>query len=95
MFVRYVTGFVAFPGGYGTLDEIFEALVLEQTDKVWDFPVVLVGTAFWGGLYEWISERLIADGMIAADDSRLLILTDDPDDVVHAAIRGMSLQEMH
>src|SRR4051794_40149474 len=68
MFVRYVTGFVAFPGGYGTLDEVFEALVLEQTDKVWDFPVVLVGTDFWDGLVSWIRGRLVEDELISADD---------------------------
>ena len=77
MFVRYATAFVVMPGGFGTLDELFEALVLEQVDKIRDFPVVLVGTAFWSGLAEWVGQRLLEDGMIAGRDRSLLHVTDD------------------
>ena len=82
MFVRYATGFVVMPGGFGTLDELFEALVLIQTHKVRHFPIVLVGTSFWRGLLDWIHERLVADELISADDPKLLSLTDDPAEVV-------------
>ena len=78
MFVRYASGFVAFPGGFGTLDETFEALTLIQTGKVRHFPVVLVGTDYWGGLIDWIHERLLAEGKIAAADLDLICVTDDP-----------------
>jgi len=82
MFVRYASGFVVFPGGFGTLDEAFEALTLEQTDKVFDFPVVLVGTEFWGGLVDWIKEHLLDGGKISPGDIDLLTVTDDLDEVV-------------
>ena len=81
MFVRYASGFVVFPGGFGTLDETFEALTLIQTGKIRHFPVVLVGTDYWGGLVDWIRERLVAEGKIAAEDLDLICLTDDPLDV--------------
>jgi uncharacterized protein (TIGR00730 family) len=82
MFVRYAAGFVVFPGGYGTLDELFEALVLIQTGKIRHFPVVLVGTDYWRGLLHWIRERMLAEGMIDPVDVELVQLTDDPDEVV-------------
>jgi uncharacterized protein (TIGR00730 family) len=78
MFVRYASGFVVFPGGFGTLDETFEALTLIQTGKIRHFPVVLVGTDYWGGLVDWIRERLVTEGKIAPRDLDLLCLTDDP-----------------
>ena len=81
MFVRYASGFVVFPGGFGTLDETFEALTLIQTGKIRHFPVVLVGTDYWGGLVDWIRERLVAEGKIAPQDLDLLRVTDDPLDV--------------
>lgn len=81
IFVRYSTGFVVVPGGYGTLDELFEALVLVQTQKIERFPIVLVGRAFWGPLVDWVRDRLVADALIAADDVGLLHLTDDPAEV--------------
>jgi uncharacterized protein (TIGR00730 family) len=93
MFVRYATAFVVLPGGFGTLDEMFEALVLEQVDKIRDFPIILVGTAFWGGLVDWIRDRLLAEGMIAERDARLLMVTDDPDDVARAVCRARDVQE--
>jgi uncharacterized protein (TIGR00730 family) len=93
MFVRYATAFVVMPGGFGTLDELFEALVLEQVDKIRDFPIVLVGTEFWGGLLAWVSDRLVADGVIDADDPELLRVTDDPEEVVRIVCAARDRQE--
>src|SRR5215204_608244 len=78
MFVRYASGFVVFPGGFGTLDETFEALTLIQTGKIRHFPVVLVGSDYWGGLVDWIRDRLVGDGKVSAQDLDLICLTDDP-----------------
>jgi uncharacterized protein (TIGR00730 family) len=82
MFVRYATAFVVFPGGFGTLDELFEALLLIQTRKIRSFPVVLVGTAWWSGLIAWMRERLAGEAMISPGDLDLMRCTDDPDEVV-------------
>jgi uncharacterized protein (TIGR00730 family) len=82
MFVKYARGFVVLPGGFGTLDEMFEALTLVQTGKITSFPVVLVGTSFWSGLLDWCRDQLVATGKIAAVDLDLVELTDDPDEVV-------------
>ena len=68
MFVKYACGFVGLPGGFGTLDEIFEALTLKQTGKIHDFPVVLFGSAFWGGLVDWVRDRVLAEGMVGESD---------------------------
>ncbi len=76
MFMKYAEGFALFPGGFGTLDELFEALVLIQTGKVKRFPVVLIGSDYWRGLVDWIKQRALAEGKIAADDLRLLTVTD-------------------
>jgi uncharacterized protein (TIGR00730 family) len=78
MFVRYASGFVVFPGGFGTLDETFEALTLIQTGKVRHFPVVLVGSDYWGGLVDWIRARLVSEGKISPHDLDLMHMTDDP-----------------
>jgi uncharacterized protein (TIGR00730 family) len=80
--VKASEGFVLFPGGFGTLDEMFEALTLIQTDKVLDFPVVLFDSAYWGGLVEWLHERPLAEGMISPADEQMLFLTDDPGEAV-------------
>jgi uncharacterized protein (TIGR00730 family) len=82
MFVKYADAFVILPGGFGTLDELFEALTLIQTGKVRDFPVVLVGTHYWEGLIAWMREVQLPAGAITAHDIELLKLTDDPDEVV-------------
>ncbi|HEV2062727.1 MAG TPA: TIGR00730 family Rossman fold protein [Solirubrobacteraceae bacterium] len=82
MFVRYSGAFVVLPGGFGTLDELFEALTLIQTGKIRFFPVILVGSAFWSDLVGWLRDRLIADGNISADDLGLLRVTDSADEVV-------------
>lgn len=84
MFVKYAQAFVVMPGGFGTLDELFEALTLIQTGKSTLYPIVMVGTEFWGGLFGWIRERLLAEGMIAEKDLGLVKLVDTPDEVVEA-----------
>ena len=78
MFVRYASSFVVFPGGFGTLDEMFEALTLIQTGKIRHFPVLLVGTAYWQGLVDWIRERLAGEGKISPGDLDLFEVTDEP-----------------
>jgi uncharacterized protein (TIGR00730 family) len=82
MFVKYADGFVILPGGFGTMDELFEALTLIQTGKVRHFPVVLVGTEYWSGLLDWVRGTLIPDQAVSAADLGLLQVTDDPDEVV-------------
>jgi predicted Rossmann-fold nucleotide-binding protein len=76
---------VIFPGGFGTLDELFESLTLIQTDKVREFPVSLIGLEYWGGLIEWIAERPLNEGMISPEDVNLLNLTDDVAEAVELA----------
>lgn len=82
VFVRYSCAFVALPGGFGTLDELFEALTLIQTDKLHDFPVILVGTAFWAPLVDWLRASLLAGGTISPRDLDLITITDDLDAVI-------------
>lgn len=81
MFMKYSEGFVVLPGGFGTLDELFEALVLIQTGKVHHFPVVLFSSEYWAGLVGWLNDRLVAEGMITADEAQLFAMTDDPEEV--------------
>ena len=82
MFVRYASGFVVFPGGYGTLDETFESLTLIQTGKIRHFPLVLVGTGYWEGLADWLRERMLGEGKISPEDMDLFVVTDDPQEVL-------------
>jgi uncharacterized protein (TIGR00730 family) len=82
MFVKYADAFVILPGGFGTLDELFEALTLIQTGKVRDFPVVMVGREYWQGLLDWMRAVQLPAGAIAEGDLALLKITDDPDEVV-------------
>jgi uncharacterized protein (TIGR00730 family) len=86
MLVKASEGFVLFPGGFGTLDEMFEALTLIQTGKVQNFPVVLYDSAFWRGLVDWLQEAPLAEGMISPDDERLLFVTDDPGEAVDTIV---------
>jgi uncharacterized protein (TIGR00730 family) len=81
MFVRYASGFVVFPGGFGTMDELWEALTLIQTGKITEFPVILVGTDYWRGLVDWVADRMLSEGNIGADDLELWTLTDEPEEV--------------
>ncbi|HET8893258.1 MAG TPA: TIGR00730 family Rossman fold protein [Gaiellaceae bacterium] len=78
MFVKAAEGFVVLPGGFGTADELFESLTLIQTGKVFEFPVVLLGSEYWSPLLAWIRDRLLPAGMIAPDDLELMTVTDDP-----------------
>src|SRR5690554_852232 len=82
MFVKYSQGFVVMPGGFGTLDEFFEALTLIQTHKIDKFPLILVGTEFWGGLFEWIKTTLLEASNICAEDLDLVHLVDTEDEVL-------------
>jgi uncharacterized protein (TIGR00730 family) len=82
MLVKAAEGFVLFPGGFGTLDELFESLTLIQTDKVREFPVSLIGTDYWGGLIAWIADRPLAERKISPEDVDLLQVTDDIEEVV-------------
>jgi uncharacterized protein (TIGR00730 family) len=86
MFVKAAEGFVIFPGGFGTLDELYESLTLIQTGKVRNFPVVLVGTDFWAEMLEWVRTEVLADGLISPDDVELLHTTDDPVEVVRIIV---------
>jgi uncharacterized protein (TIGR00730 family) len=86
MFVKYAEAFVIFPGGFGTLDELFEALTLIQTGKVRDFPVILVGTEYWRGLFEWIRGTLLAEGKVSPEDLEMMVLTDSPEEVVRTIV---------
>jgi len=86
MFVRYANAFVALPGGFGTFDELFEALCLIQTEKIRSFPLILVGTEYWSGLVDWLLQTVAAEGKIAAGDLDLLHITDDLDAVVEIVL---------
>jgi uncharacterized protein (TIGR00730 family) len=87
MFIRYASAFVVFPGGFGTLDELFEALTLIQTEKIRRFPVVLAGSEHWSGLERWVRQRLFEPEMVSADDVKLLVLADDPDEIAETIER--------
>jgi uncharacterized protein (TIGR00730 family) len=82
MFVKYSQAFIIFPGGFGTLDELFESLTLIQTHKIRDFPVVMFGSRYWGGLMDWIRDVALKEGKVSTADLKLLHLTDSPAEVV-------------
>lgn len=83
MFVKYAQGFVVFPGGYGTLDELFEALTLIQTEKIGTFPIVMMGVEYWQGMLDWINDTMNERyGYIAPDDLKLVLVTDDVEEAV-------------
>ncbi len=82
IFVKYASAFVIFPGGFGTLDELFESLTLVQTHKIQNFPIVLFGRAYWEGLLDWIESVMVPRGTILPADLKLIHLTDDPEEVV-------------
>ena len=93
MFVKYSQAFIIFPGGFGTMDELFEALTLIQTGKVRNFPVVLFGTEYWGGLLTWIRDVMLVEGKISRDDVRLLVVTDSPEEAVRVVIESQRRPE--
>jgi len=84
MFAKYASGFMIFPGGFGTLDELFESLTLIQTEKLARFPIVLFGKEYWAGLLDWIDRTVLAQGMISTHDRRLILVTEDLDEAVAA-----------
>jgi hypothetical protein len=88
MFVKYATAFIVFPGGYGTLDELFEALTLIQTGKVKHFPVILFGSAYWGGLVEWLTRTVAEERKINPADLLLFRVTDDPAEAARIVIEA-------
>jgi len=97
MFVRYSMGYVCMPGGFGTLDEFFEALTLMQTLKAYPLPLVLFGTDFWNGLMDWLTSRLIEYGTISPEDLDLITVTDDPQEVIDIMVahRDWKNQKRH
>jgi hypothetical protein len=82
VFIKYSQAFVVLPGGYGTMDELFEALTLVATGKITKFPIVLVGSAYWSGLLDWMKTTMLTDGKIGPEELSLLQIVDDPDEVV-------------
>jgi hypothetical protein len=88
MFVKYSSAFIIFPGGFGTLDELFEALTLIQTRKIRNFPVVLFGKSYWQGMLDWIGDKLLGEEKISAADLRLLLITDSPSEAVDLVVRS-------
>ena len=88
MFVKYAQGFIVLPGGFGTFDELFEALTLVQTQKVTSFPIVLVGTAYWSGLVDWLRSTVLADGKVSEADLDMFRVTDDVDEAVAVMVRA-------
>ena len=86
MFIKYSVAFVIFPGGFGTLDELFEALTLIQTGKIYRFPVILFGRYYWAGLLRWLQARVLSEGKISEGDLDLMLVTDDPAEAVQAII---------
>lgn len=86
MFVKYSIGYIIFPGGFGTMDELFESLTLSQTEKIKSFPIVLFGWEYWGGLLDWIKETMMYHGCINAEDVNLFHVTDDPAEAANIII---------
>jgi uncharacterized protein (TIGR00730 family) len=96
MFVKYSNAFVIFPGGYGTLDEMYEALTLIQTRKIKNFPVILFGRDYWGGMMSWLQDSILKAKNIADEDFRLLHITDSPSEVVDIVVRSQdALSKIH
>jgi uncharacterized protein (TIGR00730 family) len=92
MFIKYSNAFIIFPGGYGTLDEAFEALTLIQTGKIYQFPVVMFGRHYWAGLIRWIQSRVLSEAKISPGDLDLILLTDDPREAARAVIQAWEAQ---
>ena len=93
MFVKAAEGFVIFPGGFGTMDELYESLTLIQTGKIGTFPVVLFDSDYWGEMVDWIRAEMLADGLVSPADLELLHLTDDPSEAVQWIVTTMGSRE--
>jgi len=92
MFIKYSTAFLIFPGGFGTLDETFDALTLIQTGKIYQFPVILFGRHYWAGLIRWLQARVLGEGKISRGDIDLMLLTDDPEEAARVVITAYQSQ---
>jgi hypothetical protein len=86
MFIKYAQAYIIIPGGFGTLDELFEAITLIQTHRLKPLPIILVGTEYWGGLVEWIKARMLKDKMISPKDLDIFQVLDDPEEIVKAVV---------
>jgi len=95
MFVKYAAAFIVFPGGFGTMDELFESLTLIQTGKIKDFPVVLFGSDYWGGLTRWLKDTVAEQGKVDSDDLMRYYVTDDPAEAVDHVIRARGARAIH
>lgn len=93
MFVKYAQAFIIFPGGFGTMDELFEALTLIQTGKISNFPVILFGSEYWSGLLSWLRETMLAEGNISPQDLDLLIVTDSPKEACDLVLESMQVNQ--
>jgi uncharacterized protein (TIGR00730 family) len=93
MFVKYATSFIVFPGGYGTFDELFEALTLIQTGKVKHFPVILFGTAYWAGLVDWLTNTVAAERKVNPADLQLFSVTDDPQEALRIVLSARAKKD--
>lgn len=93
MFLKYSEAFVCLPGGFGTLDELFEVLCMVQTGKVTNFPIVLIGTEFWSDLVAWLDKQLVAEGMISPSDMDLFLVTDSVDEAVEHIVERHKLRQ--
>ena len=93
MFIKYSNAFIIFPGGFGTLDEAFEALTLIQTGKIYQFPVILFGRHYWAGLIRWIQSRMLGERKISPGDMDLMVLTDDPSEAVKLVVDAYESQQ--
>jgi len=91
MFIKYATAFIGMPGGFGTLDELFESLTLMQTHRIKAFPVILIGSDFWGGMVDWVKAQMLATGKIDEDDLLYFQVMDDADEVIHYLRRTVIL----
>jgi uncharacterized protein (TIGR00730 family) len=93
MFIKYSVAFIIFPGGFGTLDELFEALTLIQTGKIYQFPVILMGRHYWAGLLRWLQSRVLLEKKISPGDMDLILITDDPAEAANAVVTAYKAQE--
>lgn len=93
MFLKYAKALVIMPGGFGTMDELFESLTLKQTGKMQRFPIILYSKKYWGGLYEWMRDRMVDSGFIDSEELELFSMTDDPEDVVDRVCRYCQAQK--
>ncbi len=84
MFIKYASAYIILPGGFGTLDELFEAVTLVQTRRIRSFPLILVGSEYWTGLIDWIKDRLLGEKRISLEDLEILQIMDDPEEIVKA-----------